>query len=177
VTVARIVRRSPERGQLRRQTGLLRFPRFSVPADTTRLAHRWEHQALIAFERLYADSWGLRATTTDLRIAFDFGDRFTLHPDARFHLQSGASFWTRAYVGSVSSGVVGVPEFRAGDRELGPLLSATVGLGADWMLGSPQREPWILAWTLEGTRTSYFDALFISKRYAAFAALSLEKTF
>ena len=34
VVVAEIVRRSPRQGQLRRQTALLRFPRFSVLVDT-----------------------------------------------------------------------------------------------------------------------------------------------
>jgi hypothetical protein len=146
-------------------------------AFTTRLGSRGAHRTFIALERLYADSWGLMATTTDLRYVFDLGSRFDIHPDLRVHLQSGASFWRRAYVGSVSSGVIEVPEYRAGDRELGPLLSETVGLGADWLLGSPARNPWILGAAFEETHTSYFDALFISKRYAEFVALTLEKTF
>jgi hypothetical protein len=146
-------------------------------ALSARLANRGADRTFIAFERLYADSWGLMATTTDLRYAFDLGRRFSIHPDLRFHLQSGTSFWHRAYVGSVRSGVVEAPEYRSGDRELGPLLSGTVGLGADWLIGSPSEDPWILGAVAEETRTSYFDALFISKRYAEFAALTLEKTF
>ncbi|HEX7670339.1 MAG TPA: DUF3570 domain-containing protein, partial [Polyangiaceae bacterium] len=148
--------------------------RYSLSA---RLANRGARRTIIAFERLYADSWGLVATTTDLRYVFDLGSHFTLHPEVRFHLQSGTSFWRRAYVGSVGAGVVEAPEFRSGDRELGPLLSTTLGLGSDLLLGNPSGNPWVLGGVLEGTRTSYFDALFISKRYAEFLALTLEKTF
>jgi hypothetical protein len=146
-------------------------------AFSTRLASRGASRTFIAFERFYADSWGLIATTTDLRYVFDLGSHFNLHPEARVHLQSGTTFWRRAYVGSVSAGLVQAPEYRSGDRELGPLLSATLGLGSDWLLGNPSDNPWVLGAVVEGTRTAYFDALFISKRYAEFLALTLEKTF
>lgn len=146
-------------------------------ALSSRLATRGASTTLVGFERLYADDWGLLATTTDVRYIMDIGRRFDVFPDLRFHLQSGTYFWTRAYEGTLNSGVVVAPEYRSGDRENGPLMTGTLGLGGEWLFGGERPESWVLGIRLEGSRTTYFDALFVSKRYAAFTALTLDKVF
>ena len=66
-------------------------------ALTGRLAWRGESTTLRLEERGYADSWGLRASTTDARYFIDASRRFTIWPHARFHVQNGIDFWKRAY--------------------------------------------------------------------------------
>ncbi len=142
-----------------------------------RLAHRFEHSTLLVDDRLYRDSWGLSATTTDLRWVLSLGRRFSIWPHARIHLQSGVSFWQRAYVGNIQSGSVNVPVYRSGDRELSPLWSATLGPGARWDFGSDDPRAWSLVLEGEGTYTRYEDALYIDHRWAWFGALQLERRF
>jgi hypothetical protein len=156
----------------------------AVPDDreryalSVRFAHRFRHMTATLNERLYADSWGLRATTSDARHAFDIGSRLFVWPHVRFHLQSGVDFWQRAYEGDISGSQIRAPLYRTGDRELSPLLSTTVGGGARWNFGAyPSVESWSLLGALDAIYTHYFDALFIEQRWAAFAAIRLEKTF
>ena len=69
--------------------------RFAVSA---RLAQRLSGSTLIVSERLYQDDWGLRASTTDLRMLMDAGRRWFVWTHLRAHVQAGVSFWKRAYV-------------------------------------------------------------------------------
>ncbi len=140
-----------------------------------RLAHRFEHSTLLAFERLYADDWGLLASTTDLRYVFEVGSRWSFWPRGRANVQSGVSFWRRAYVGSFDG--LDLPTFRSGDRELGPLWSATLGPGARWNLGSADKGSFSALFELEGTYTHFSDALYIQQRWAGFASAQIEVTF
>jgi hypothetical protein len=156
----------------------------AVPDDrqryalSVRFAHRFRHSTTMLNERAYADSWGLYATTSDARQVFDLSRRLFVWPHLRFHLQSGADFWQRAYEGSVSPSQIRAPIYRSGDRELSPLLSATAGGGARWNFGAyPQVESWSLVGALDAIYTRYYDALFIEQRWAAFAAIRLEKAF
>ena len=136
-------------------------------AATVRLAHRFEHSTFVLWDRVYLDSWGLLATTNDVRWTFDLSRRWSLGPHLRLHDQGGVSFWRRAYVGSVSSGRVVVPEFRSGDRELGPLWSATLGPGLRWNMGASVPDSTALTLETEATYTSFRDALYIDHRWAA----------
>jgi hypothetical protein len=144
-------------------------------AGTMRIAHRWERATLRVDERLYGDSWMLKATTTDLRFFLDAGRRFTYGPHARFHAQSAASFWRRAYVANRATDV---PALRTGDRELGPLWSATFGPGARWWIG-PAGDPrsFALGSSLEGTWTVFLDDLYIRNRLAVLVLVTSEGTF
>ena len=93
-------------------------------------------------ERLYADSWGLIATTTDARYLVDLGRRVELGPHVRFHAQTAVNFWQRAYI--LRPGF-DYPALRTGDRELGPLLNLTGGGTFRSELGrSEHPESWIL---------------------------------
>lgn len=148
-------------------------------ALTGRLAHRFRGSTLRLEERLYGDSWGLLATTTDARWLFDIGRRLTLWPRARVHLQGAAAFWERAYELEVdNSGRLTPPEVRAGDRELGPLASFTGGAGVSCDIGSTAgARAWVLSLTADGIFTRFRDAIYLERRSALFTALAIEARF
>lgn len=52
----------------------------------------------IGLYRFYADSWGVRAHTPELRILQDVGDTIELGLRYRFHVQSAADFYQAAYL-------------------------------------------------------------------------------
>jgi hypothetical protein len=126
---------------------------------------------LRAEERLYIDTWGLKATTTDLRYMLDIGRVLTVWPHARAHVQSGAEFWRRAYeVSRSDAGAIKIPGIRTGDRELGPLWTITGGGGASLQV-SPRFKVGV---QVDGLFTRYLDALYIEHRRGVFAALSVD---
>jgi len=141
-------------------------------ALTGRLAHRYDRATLRLDERLYVDTWLMKATTTDARYLFDLSRRVELGPHARLHAQTSVNFWQRAYVFGPGSQV---PALRAGDRELGPLVSVTggwtirVGLGA---AASPTS--WVLGFDLNATSTQFLDDLYLARRISGLAGVTIE---
>jgi hypothetical protein len=150
--------------------------RFAV---TGRLAHRTERTTFRLDQRLYRDSWGLLASTTDARLMIDLGRRLMFWPHGRAHVQDAVDFWQRAYEAAPGpDGMFGVPSFRTGDRELGALHTFTAGGGLRiFLLGDGPSAP--LSITIQGDAifTRYLDALYITQRRALFAASTLEATF
>ncbi len=146
-------------------------------AVTARYARRFDTSTLRLEERVYDDSWGLVASSSDARWIFDLGRRFAIWPHARFHAQNSVSFWQRAYVSGPAPGW-DLPEFRTGDRELGPLWTFEGGFGVRWYLGS-QDEPdtWALQLTSDAMYTSFLDDLYVTSRTAVLGALGLEGEF
>lgn len=137
-----------------------------------RLAHRMHRATLRLDERLYADTWDMKATTTDARLLFDLGPRVETGPHARLHVQTPVSFWQRAYVFEPG---FDYPALRTGDRELGPLLNATGGWTATVGVGSgPDPQSWVLGFDFNLTATRYFDDLYITHRISALGGVSLE---
>ena len=129
-------------------------------------------------ERLYADRWGVLASTTDVRYVLDVSSRVAIWPFIRGHIQTSANFYELAYTGAVSGDAIDVPKLRTGDRELSPLGSATFGGGLRWDVGSGSRHTaWSISAQGEATRTEYFDTLFITNRLANLAVLQLSKRF
>jgi hypothetical protein len=159
------------------QLPLLR-ERFSL---TGRYAHRFDASTLRLEERLYHDSWGLTASSSDVRWIFDLGKRFAVWPHARFHVQSSVSFWQLAYVVNAAAGSppsLNFPEYRTGDRELGPLWTTEGGFGIKWYLGaSADPERWAVQLTGDGMYTAFLDDLDLTNRVAGLGALSLEGEF
>jgi hypothetical protein len=139
------------------------------------LAHRFDHSTLRLSERLYTDSWGLHASSTDVRFIFDLSERVDLGPHLRFHAQSPVVFWQRAY--TLQPGV-DYPALRTGDRELGPLMNFTGG-GALHLAVGPARRPraWVLGLDLNVTETRYLDDIYITHRLSTVGALSVEAEF
>ena len=145
-------------------------------ALSARLAHRFSGSTLVASERLYADDWGLEATTTEAQFIVDAGQRLFLWATLRGHFQSGVGFWRRAYVATASAtGTLSVPRFRTGDSELSPLESVTLGPGVRWHVGSSMRpSAWSLVAQADFMATRFSDALFIRLREAYLGILQLE---
>jgi hypothetical protein len=146
-------------------------------ALTLRLVQRLGPATLRLEERVYADSWKNRASTTDARLLVDVSPRFTVGPHGRFHVQTGATFFQRVYHADTEP-VVTVPVFRTTDRELGPLWSVTGGASAWWKL-SPEGDG--IGWTLyvsgDALYSRYKDSIYVSSRLAAYGTLGIEAVF
>jgi Protein of unknown function (DUF3570) len=163
--------------QLVTQLRLPDRPREQLPlsrarfAATARLARRFPRATVQLEGRAYDDSWQLGAFSSDLRLLFDVGSRWSIGPHARYYVQSGASFWKLAYVGTADH----VPALRTGDRELSPLTNLTGGAALHWRAG-PASRPDALIFGLSGdvTYTAFFAALYVRERVASFAALTTE---
>jgi hypothetical protein len=138
-----------------------------------RVAHRFSSTTLRAEERLYVDSWGLKATTTDASYFVDLTNRVRVWPHLRFHAQSGADFWRLAYASKLTpSGDGSVPALRTGDRELGPLWNLTLGAGTALTFG--EKNDISLSVTGDFVYSRFLEHLFILQRFAYFGATTLE---
>jgi len=143
-----------------------------------RIAHRFSSSTLRVSERFYRDTWGLTASSTDVRYIFDVGNRVSLWPQARLHLQTPVSFWKRAYSVVPTSGGWQIPTLRTGDREIGPLRGLTGGAGIQVRVG-PESSPADVTLSLsgQGVWTSYLDDLYISNRASGLGVFALEAVF
>jgi len=143
-----------------------------------RLAYRSAHATFRGDQRLYHDSWELLASTTDIHEFIDVGSRMLVWPHLRAHVQNGVTFWRRVIEQLPNTaGPAGIPTYRAGDRELGPLYTLTAGMGTKIRLNSDIRSPWTLSFQVDGMYTRYLDAIYISRRWALFSALGVEAAF
>ena len=143
-------------------------------ALTGRYARRLDGSTVRLEERFYDDDWGLVASTTDARWIFDLGSRFEVWPHARLHAQTSVTFWKLAYVSESATGW-NLPEYRTGDRELGPRVTVGGGLGLRWYLGSTaQPQQWTLQMSWDGMYTSFLDDLYVTSRTATLGALTFE---
>jgi hypothetical protein len=141
-------------------------------AVSGRVAHRFEASTLRVDERLYIDSWGLKASTTDAMWLFDV-DQFRFWPHLRFHAQTAVDFWQLAYpVIEEPTGQIVLANFRTGDRELGPMLGASLGGGARVALGEAKN--WGLTLSADAVYNRYLNHLFILERWGGFGALGVE---
>ena len=147
-------------------------------AITARFGYRFAQSTLRVDERLYTDSWQLRASTTDVRYSIDVSRRLMVWPHLRFHAQNGVYFWRRAYVSTFSGTEAELPRYRTGDRELGPLATLTAGAGATLGIG-PSTEP--STWTIElrgdFIGTDFLDDLYVKSRAAGLATAGLVGVF
>lgn len=146
--------------------------RFAVAG---RFAHRFSTFTFRAEERLYIDSWGLKASTTDLTLPIDFGDHVRVWPHFRGHFQTGTDFWAIAYAATVTPAGITVPALRTGDRELGPLIGISAGAGSRFSFGAENN----FAVTVAGDflYTRFLDHLFILQRLGFFGAVGAELAF
>jgi len=148
--------------------------RFTLTADWAR---RGARHTLRANERLYADSWGLYASTSDLSWLWDVSSRLTLEPRARFHVQSSVDFWQRAYAAELDGAELSVPSLRSGDRELSALWTASLGFGSEWRTQATYGQGWTFGALIELGFTQFLDALFIEQRSSGLVVLTVERAF
>ncbi len=136
-----------------------------------RVSKRFEKATVRGDERLYVDTWGQMASTTDARFFYDPTETMRLGLHGRFHIQTPVDFWKRAYVAELlPTGGWSVPQFRTSDRELGPLLGVTFGGSVRYALAS------ILSAQLnvEGLYNQYLDHIYVTNRFGLFTAATLE---
>ncbi len=147
-------------------------------ALTARFGYRMEHSTIRVDERVYTDTWGLHATTTEARYFVDLSNRFTLWPRLRANVQNGVYFRDRAYVSTYGAGGWELPRYRTGDRELGPLVTIGGGVGASYGLG-PEIAPsdWSLQIQADVMNTQFEDDLYIKSRTAGTAVVGLDGVF
>ncbi len=140
------------------------------------LATRWTDVTLRLSERLYADSWGLFATTTDFVLPIDIVKSFRLWPHLRFHAQTGVQFWQLGYVveRGEGDGLI-VPLLRTGDRELGPLLQGMAGLGSAINLTGDDKI--VMGLKADVIYTRFLEHLFQVGRFGGFGAVDFEFVF
>jgi hypothetical protein len=146
--------------------------RFAV---AWQIAHRFSSATIRASERLYADTWGTKATTTDAKFYYDIVKEFRIWPHVRFHAQTAADFYELAYVAERTADGVKLPALRTGDRELGPLIGLTGGLGARVEFG--ERRAYGLMINGDVAYTRFLNHLFVKQRLGYFGALTFDAEF
>lgn len=171
------------KGETQDSVNALRTPvRISDQLPTSRqryavagmFATRFTDITLRLSERLYTDSWGLFASTTDFVLPIDFTKGFRMWPHLRFHAQSGVQFWELGYVVEQGDGDgLIIPKLRTGDRELGPILQGTAGLGSSIDL----TDKLILKLKADVIYTRFLEHLFQQGRFGGFGAADLDIVF
>ncbi|MBM4360361.1 MAG: DUF3570 domain-containing protein [Deltaproteobacteria bacterium] len=147
--------------------------RFAIAGQ---VAHRFASSTLRGSQRLYADTWGLKASTTDVRYLVDVTKDIRVWPHARFHAQSGTTFYQLAYTARPNpDGTTSLPVYRTGDRELGPLLAGTFGAGVRYDFGAQHN--YGVAFSGDVVYTSFSRTLFALDRWGYFGALNFEAVF
>lgn len=149
--------------------------RYAIGA---RINHRLPTGTLRADERLYTDTWGVKATTSDARYFHDLGDRLRVWPHLRFHAQTKADFYKLAYpayLDGANGAVLLMLPYRTGDRELSPMLTVTGGGGARIALTSDKADT-KLAIVVEGqvAWSKFFQSLFVTSRTAVYGTVRFE---
>lgn len=150
--------------------------RFSAGA---RINHRFSSGTLRVEERLYTDSWGIKASTTDAKYFHDLGDHLRVWPHLRVHAQTGASFYKLAYPAAINAdGSLDVFQFRTGDRELSPMLTVTAGGGTRIALTTEKASvQYAIIVAGEVMYSRYFKSLYITARTAVYGTLGFEAEF
>lgn len=148
-------------------------------ALTARVGHRFGRSTIRVDERVYTDSWSVKASTTEARYFVDLSRRLRVWPRARVHAQTAAAFWQRAYTGTLAGdGLWVLPRLRTGDRELSPLITAGAGAGASFAFG-PRTHPSLLTAVtqIDVMHTEFLDTLYLTSRDALLATLGVEGDF
>ena len=130
-------------------------------------------------ERVYDDTWGIKASSTDATYFMDLSPRLRIWPHGRFHIQSGTTFYRRVYGATLNSdGSATVPAFRTTDRELSPMFGATLGGGVRIALTDPGAKFQLaVISTADGLFNYYTNALYLRTRLAGYGTLGLEADF
>jgi hypothetical protein len=130
-------------------------------------------------ERVYTDTWGIKASSTDARYLLDLSSRLRVYPHGRFHIQSGASFYNRIYGATLNSdGSASIPEFRTTDRELSPMLGVTLGGGGRFALTDPSAKIQLaVIANVDGLFNYYFNTLYLRTRLGGYGTIGFEAEF
>ncbi len=130
-------------------------------------------------ERVYDDTWGIKASSTDARYMMDLSSRVRVWPHVRVHVQSAATFYKRIYGATLNSdGSATVPQYRTSDRELSTMLGATLGGGVRFALTDPASKLQLaIISTADGLFNYYTNTLYLRTRLAGYGTIGLEADF
>ena len=130
-------------------------------------------------QRFYLDTWGLKATSTDMRYMVDLSRHLRVWPHARIHAQTGVNFYQLAYSANLDpNGGLTLPLYRTGDRELAPLLTGTGGGGLRIALGEPEGEiKYGITLVGDVMYTRYLKALYVTTRTAVYGSVGFDVEF
>ena len=145
-----------------------RFNKRMNPTSTLRLD-----------QRFYIDTWGLKATSSDMRYMVDLSRHLRVWPHARIHAQTSTNFFQLAYAATVdSNGGVAVPTYRTGDRELAALITGTGGGGLRIALGEPEGEiKYGITVVGDVMYTRYLKALYVTTRTGVYGSVGFDVEF
>lgn len=151
--------------------------RFSL--NTRFVSRVTSHATLRIEERLYHDTWGINASTTDVRYMIDVSSRLRLWPHVHVHAQTGAEFYQRVYAATLrADGSATIPAFRSSDRELSPMLGFTGGGGFRYGLSDPSAKFQIALFTnADALFNDYANTLYIRTRLAGYGTIGIEADF
>ncbi len=162
-------------------------PLEQLPLDRVRFAvagrYVWRiktNATLRLDSRLYDDTWGVRASTSDSRYMIDISPRLRVWPHGHLHVQSGAVFYQRVYGATPQpNGSVDLPKFRTSDRELSPFAALTGGGGARFSLTDPAsgRLQIGLVATADVLFDYYFNTFYVRSRLGEYTTLGVEADF
>jgi hypothetical protein len=130
-------------------------------------------------ERLYLDTWGTKASSTDSRYMVDLSKSLRVWPHLRLHVQTAANFYQRAYpVFRDDNGSYILPTYRSGNRELAPLVTVTAGGGSRIEL-APDKSDTKYGITLSGDvmYTRFINTLFVTTRTGVYGTLGFDVEF
>ena len=145
-----------------------------------RVVKRFGNSTLRVDQRFYTDSWATKASTTDARYMMDLSRHFRVWPHMRLHAQTGTDFYNRAYTAFVDPNTLAItlPTYRTGDRELAPLVTATLGGGTRIALSSPESSvQFAILVSGDFMYSRFFNSLFVTTRSAVYGTLGFEAEF
>ncbi len=140
------------------------------------LRHRFDGSTVRLYQHADFDTWGRKASTSDVRWLWDIENTRRPHPQvrigphARFHYHSAVGFWQHAYAAVLGPDGLSAPDLRTGDRDLGPLWTLTSGATVR-VEASPN-----VAFGLDvaGMYTRFLDDLYFRDRWGLFTSTTLE---
>ncbi|HQY60388.1 MAG: DUF3570 domain-containing protein [Myxococcales bacterium] len=146
-----------------------------------RLNKRIGNATLRLEQRFYFDTWLTKASTTDMRYMVDLTRRLRLWPHLRFHAQTAANFYQLAYPALADPGGITPTTlftYRSNDRELSPMVSATVGGGLRVALGSLEGDVrYGISFVGDLLYSRYFKALFLTARTGVYGTVAFDAEF
>ncbi len=129
-------------------------------------------------ERFYLDTWGTKASSTDIRYMVDLSQTLRVWPHVRLHAQSAANFYQRAYPVIRDEGSYVLPTYRSGDRELAPLVTVTAGGGSRIELAPEKGETrYGINFSGDVMYTRFFNTLFVTTRTGVYGTVGFDVEF
>jgi hypothetical protein len=160
-------------------------PLEQLPTERNRIAlggrfnKRMQNATFRIEQRLYLDTWGMKASSTDTRYMVDLSRHLRVWPHGRLHAQTDTNFYSRAYTAALGGdGQFVVPLYRTGDRELSPLVTFTGGGGARLGIGEPEGDVKLgITFVGDVMYTRFLNSLYVVSRTAVYGSVGFDVEF